>query len=412
MLPPYTFTRARSDERPAATQSPARMPTLPIEYRYDDNTMKHTYHIGLDVHAEKTAIAYAGADGSLEFHGSCASSNLTVERTLRKLAAKLGTELKDLKVCYEAGPTGFVLARRLMELGVEVTVVAPSLIPQRAGERVKTDTRDALKLARLHRAGELKPIHIPDSEDEAIRDVCRARTDAVDDLRRAKQRLGAFLLRNGHHYTGKSKWTAAHMRYLRELDQPCPVQRIVLEEYLQAIDGIHRRIARLEAHMEERLDTWQRKAEVAATMALKGFRTVGGMIIMSELGDLRRFDHPCKLMGYLGLVPGEHSSGSTRRQGSITKCGNSHVRWMLIESAKAYRVPEKVSKELSKRQDGIPRAIKELSWRAQNRLCKKYRRMRARGLHENKITAAIARELCSFLWELHVKILPANPIIR
>ncbi len=374
--------------------------------------MKHTYHIGLDVHAKNTSIACAGCDGSLEYYGACASSNLSVERTLRKLATRIGAEFQSLKVCYEAGPTGFVLARRLMQLGLEVTVVAPSLIPQRAGERIKTDTRDALKLARLHRAGEIKAIHIPDATDEAIRDLCRARTDAVDDLRRAKQRLDAFLLRNGHRYTGKSNWTAAHLRYLRELELACPVQKIVLEEYLQAVDFVHERIARLEKHMEEQLDTWQRKAEVAATMALKGFQMIGGMIVASELGDLRRFEHPRQLMGYLGLVPGEHSSGGTRRQGSITKCGNAHVRWMLIESAKAYRLPEKVSKELSKRQEGIPRAIRELSWRVQNRLCKRYRRLRARGLHENKVTAAIARELCAFLWELHVRILPANPIVR
>lgn len=372
--------------------------------------MKTIYHIGLDVHKDTVAIAWAGSDGALEYHGTCTSSNLAVERALRKLAARFGTQLRALKVCYEAGPTGFVLARRLIELGVEVAVVAPSLIPQRPGERIKTDTRDALKLARLHRAGELKPIHIPDVSDEAIRDVCRARTDASEDMRRAKQRLGAFLLRNGHHYTGKSTWTAAHMRYLRELVLAHPAQKIVLEEYLTAIAAAHERIERLEAHMEELLDRWQRKAEVAAVMALKGFRTVGGMIIAAELGDLRRFEHPRQLMAYLGLVPREHSSGHSRRLGAITKCGNSHVRWMLIEAAKSYRLPEKVSSALAKRQEGVSRAIKELSWRAQNRLCKKYRRMRARGLHENKAATAIARELCAFLWELQVKVLPAKPV--
>lgn len=374
--------------------------------------MNTTYHIGLDVHAKTTAIAWAGPHGSLEYHGSCASSNLSVERTLRKLAAKLGTEFQSLKICYEAGPTGFVLARRLIGLGVDVTVAAPSLIPQRAGERIKTDTRDALKLARLHRAGELTPIHIPDADDEAIRDVCRARTDAVDDLRRAKLRLGAFLLRQGHTYSGKSKWSAAHLRYLRELRLTHPAHKIVLEECLLAIDHAAGRVARLEKHMEELLGTWQRKAEACAVMALKGFQTVGGMIVTSELGDLRRFGHPRQLMGYLGLVPGERSSGGTRRQGSITKCGNSHVRWLLIESAKSYRLPEKVSRALSKRQEGQPRAVRELSWRAQTRLCRRYRRLRARGLHENKITVAIARELCAYLWELHMKVLPAGAGVR
>jgi transposase len=385
---------------------------LPIELRTDDNTMKDTYYIGLDVHAKTVAIAWAGPGNALEYYGTCASSNRSVDSTLRKIAGKLGTEFKDLRVCYEAGPTGFVLARHLIKLGLDVTVVAPSLIPQRAGERIKTDTRDALKLARLHRAGELKPIHIPDANDEAIRDVCRARTDASDDLRRAKQRLGAFLLRNGHTYTGKCKWTPGHFRYLRELALPCPVQKIVLEEYLQAVDLAEDRIARLEKHMEEQLQTWQRRAEVAATMAMKGFKMVGGMIIASELGDLRRFEHPRQLMGYLGLVPGEHSSGGTRRQGAITKCGNAHVRWMLIESAKAYTKPAKVGLDLTRRQEGIPRAIKELSWRAQNRLGMKYRKLAARGVHVNKAITAIARELCAFLWELHVKVLPAHPIAR
>jgi transposase len=372
--------------------------------------MKPIYHIGLDVHAKTVAVAVAEPSGGLEFYGNSSASNLSVERALRKIATKLGTDLSALKICYEAGPTGFVLARRLLQLGLDVTVVAPSLIPVKAGERIKTDTRDALKLARLHRAGELKHIHIPDATDEAIRDVCRARTDATDDLRRAKLRLGSFLLRSGHHYTGKSKWTPAHLRYLRELELNSPVQKIVLEEYLLAIDAATHRIDRLEKHMQELLQTWQRKTQVAALMAIKGFQIVGGMIIASELGDLRRFDHPRQLMGYLGLVPGEHSSGAKRRQGAITKCGNSHVRWMLIESAKAYRFPEKVSKELSQRQHNIPEAIRALSWRTQNRLCKKYRRMRARGLHENKTTTAIARELCAFIWELYVKVLPHHPI--
>jgi transposase len=370
--------------------------------------MKKTYHIGLDVHKETVAIAWAGPKGEPEFHGKCAASNLSVERTLRRLAKTLGTEYKELKVAYEAGPSGFVLARRLVQTGLEVTLVAPSLIPRKAGERVKTDKRDAVKLARLHRAGELKPVHIPDAVDEAVRDVCRARTDAVDDMRRAKQRLSSFLLRNGHNYSGKSKWTQAHLNYLRNLQLASPAHRIVLEEYLQAVDAAEERVKRLETHMNELLETWERKAEVAAVMGLRGFQTVGAMIIVSELGDLARFEHPRQLMGYLGLVPGEQSSGSRRRQGAITKTGNSHARWMLLESARAYRQPPLVGPPLSRRQEGLPRAVKELSWRAQQRLCRKYHRMRARGLHENKIMTAVAREICAFLWELQTKCGPGK----
>lgn len=365
--------------------------------------MNDTYYIGLDVHKDTVSIGWAKPTGDPEFHGTCGSSNPNVERVLRRLARNVGAEFQRLKVAYEAGPTGFVLARHLMRLGLEVTVVAPSLIPQKSGERIKTDKRDALKLARLHRAGELKPIHIPDASDEAIRDVCRARTDATDDLRRTKARLSAFLLRNGHNYPGKSKWTQAHLRYLRELKLATPAHKIVLEEYLQAVDAGEDRIARLDRHMDALLETWDRKTEVAATMGLRGFQTCGAMIIASELGDLRRFEHPRSLMGFLGLVPGEYSTGSRRRQGSITKCGNAHARWMLVEAAWTYRHPPKVSKYLTQRQEGLAREVKELSWRAQNRLAHKYRKLRARGVHENKIVVAVARELAAFLWELHAR---------
>ena len=361
--------------------------------------MKKTYHIGIDLHAQTAAIAWAGPNGQLEYHGTCSATIKSTERTLRKLAKSFGVEFKELKVCYEAGPTGFVLARRLKDLGVDVTVVAPSQIPQRAGERVKTDRRDALKLARLHRAGELKPIHIPDQEDEMVRDLCRARTDAVDDLRRIKQQLTAFLLRNGHRYTGRTNWTAAHLRYLRHLELPAGL-RLVLEEYLHALDAAHSRVERIEAHMQERLETWQRRSEVEQVMGLKGFQLVAAMTMVSELGDLRRFEHPRQLMAFLGLVPGEHSSGGTRRQGAITKCGNGHARWMLVEAAKAYRTTPNVSAQLTTRQEGLSREVRELSWRAQNRLCKRYRRLKARGLHENKAAIAVARELSAFLWEL------------
>jgi transposase len=363
--------------------------------------MNHTYYIGLDVHKETVAVAWAGPEGQPQFHGNCASSLRTVEDTLRRLAKKLGTGFKELKVTYEAGPTGFVLARRLRQLGIAVTVVAPSLIPRGAGERIKTDRRDALKLARLHRAGELTAVHIPDGTDEAIRDLCRARTDAVDDMHRAKRRMSSFLLRNGHHYTGKGKWGTAHLKWLREVPFAEPAQKVVLEEYIRTIEQATASVARLEAHMEQLLANWERRNEVAAVMALKGFKTVGAMIIVSELGDLGRFSHPRQLMGFLGLVPGEHSSGGKRRQGGITKCGNNHARWMLVEAAHSYRLPPKVSAQLTERQHGQSREIKELSWRAQNRLSGKYRKLVARGLHRNKAVTAVARELAGFLWELH-----------
>jgi len=364
--------------------------------------MNKTYYLGLDVHSEKNAIAYA-LEGSREqatYYGSCGASVPNTEVTLRRLAKKLGVNFKDLKVCYEAGPTGFVLARRLIHLGLECIVIAPTKTERKPGEKVRTDRRDAKKLAKLFRNGDLTAVYIPPASDEAVRDVCRARTDAVDDLSRTKLRLKAFLLRNGYRPQG-ANWSQKYMRYLRELVLADPNQKIVLEEYLQAIDTGIERVARLEAKMFALLEEWEWKPVVEALMAFKGFKEVAAMITISELGDLTRFQHPRQLMGFLGLVPSEETTGTRRRQGGITKCGNSHARWLLIESAQAYRSSPKVSANLSKRQEGQSGAVKELSWRAQNRLSGRYRRLKARGKRENKVIVAVARELCAFIWELH-----------
>jgi len=285
-------------------------------------------------------------------------------------------------------------------MGYDVIVIAPSLIPTKSGDRVKTDKRDAKKQARLLRSGDLTAVHIPEESDEVLRDLCRARTDAVDDRTRGKHRLSAFLLRNGHHYTGRSNWTEAYRRYLRELVLIDPIQKLVLEEYLQALDGAEQRVSSIEDHMRLRLRDWARRGFVEALQGLKGFEMVASMVVASELGDLTRFSHPRKLMDYLGLVSCEDSSGPRRRQGAITKCGNSHVRWMLVEIAHSCRVAPKVSKHLSKRQEGLPRAVKVVSWTAQKRLHKRYLRLKMRGLHENKIMVAIARELAAFVWEI------------
>ena len=359
------------------------------------------YYIGLDVHKSTISIAYAAADGSAPvFYGKTAGNNLSVERALTKLRKKLGVEKEDLRICYEAGPTGFVLARRLIQLHYDCIVIAPSKIPQKAGDKVKTDKKDSKKLARLLRAGELDAIHIPTATDEAVRDLCRARTDAVQARRRAKKQLLGFMLRNGMAYTGKTNWTQSHLNYIRKAAMPDPVQQIVLEEYIMEIDALEERVARLFAHMEEQLELWDREPMVRALMALRGFQIVTAMTLIAELGDLDRFESPRQLMGYLGLVPGEDSSGTKRRQGSITKTGNTHARWMLVESANAYEYKEMVSPALSKRQDGQIREVKVLSWRAQTRLCYRRRRLSARKLARNKVTIAIARELCGFIWEL------------
>jgi transposase len=367
--------------------------------------MKRTYYIGLDVHKDTIAIAYArdGREQAVYF-GQCGGSNLAAERALRRLAKKLGVALQDLHVCYEAGPTGFTLARRLRQLGVHCVVMSPSKTERKPNEKIKTDKRDALNIAKLFRNGDLTEVRVPPALDEAVRDVCRARTDASDDLSRAKQRLNSFLLRNGFRYSGKARWTPAHMRYLRELTLPDLAQKIVLEAYLQAIDIGLERVNQLAEKMKDLLPGWEWEPVVRALMACKGFKEVAAMTLISELGDLRRFDNPRKLMAFLGLVPGESSSGSKRRQGGITKCGNSHARWMLVECSQHYRKAPKISAALSGRQEGQPREVKELSWRMQHRLHKRYVKLKARGKRENKALIAVARELSAFIWELQNKL--------
>ncbi len=362
--------------------------------------MKIKLYLGLDVHKDSITIAIAmgGRNGEVRLYGTISNDLQALEKVLRKIARAHGGAV--LEVCYEAGPCGFGIARRLAQLKIACVVVAPSMTPTRSGDRVKTHKRDARKLARLLRAGELTAIYIPEATDEAMRDLCRARTDAVDDRRRTRHRLKGFLLRHGYHYQGKSAWSAAHERYLRELVLPHPAMKVILEEYLQGIAAAGERIERCEAGMGELLEKWRLKPAVEALMAMKGFQTVAAMILVSELGEVHRFGHPRQVMAYLGLVPTENTSSDKRRQGRITKCGNAHVRWLLVECAQHYATPPKVSAHLSRRQEGQSREVRAISWRAQHRLHHRYTRLLARRLQRNKAMVAIARELCGFIWEL------------
>jgi transposase len=369
--------------------------------RTDNHTMKAiTLHLGLDVHKDSITLALAepGPKGEIRLFGTITNDLHALQKALSRLRkAHPGARLE---VAYEAGPCGFVIARRLQQLNVPCLVAAPSLIPKQPGAPFKTDKRDARTLARLLRAGELTGVYIPEPTDEAIRDLCRARTDAVDDQRRSRFRLKAFLLRHGYRYQGKANWSQPHMRYLRELVLPHPAMKTILEEYLQGIDAAQARVQRIEDNLETLLESWRLKPAVQALMAFRGFQLVAAMITVSELGDIHRFEHPRQLMTYLGLVPTEASSGPRQRRGAISRCGNGHQRWLLIECAEHYALPPKISKELSRRQEGQSQAVRELSWKAQNRLHRRFMKLLARRLQRNKAKVAIARELCGFIWAL------------
>lgn len=358
-----------------------------------------TLYIGLDVHKDSIVIAIAEPDrNGIRTFGTITNDLQALEKALHRIRkAHPGAHLE---VAYEAGPCGFVIARRLKQLKVPCLVAAPSLIPKKPGSPFKTDKRDACTIARLLRAGDLTGVYVPEPTDEAIRDLCRARTDAVDDHRRCRHRLKAFLLRHGYRYQGKANWSQPHMRYLRELVLPHPAMKAILEEYLQGIDAAHQRVQRIEESMLSLLQGWRLKPAVDALMAFRGFQLVASMITVSELGDIHRFEHPRQLMTYLGLVPTESSSGPHQRQGPISRCGNGHQRWLLTECAEHYAMPPKVSKELSRRQEGQPDSVRQLSWKAQNRLHLRFMKLLGRRLQRNKAKVAIARELCGFIWAL------------
>jgi transposase len=299
-----------------------------------------TGFVGLDAHAESTAIGFAEAGRAApRFVGTVGSKRSELTKTL----AKLG-EPGSLLIVYEAGPCGYELFRELTAAGYQCEVIAPSKIPKKPGERIKTDQRDALKLASLARAGELVAVTIPDERDEAIRDLSRARVDAVRARLKARQQLKALLLRHGRRYAGKTSWTAAHERYMAEISFAHPAQDIAFAEYRQMVGDGEARVQRLTQALRQQVETWRMRPVVDAIMTLRGLDLVGATTVVAELGDLKRFAHPRELMGYVGLVPSEHSTGSTRRLGEITKTGNSHVRRVLIEAAWNYRFQDRISR--------------------------------------------------------------------
>jgi transposase len=354
-------------------------------------------YVGLDVHKEAIVVAIAedGIRGAAGEYGRIANTATALDRLMRKLADG-GARLR---FCYEAGPCGYGIQRHVSKRGHECVVVAPSLIPRRAGDRVKTDRRDAASLARLHRAGELTSVWVPDPRHEAMRDLVRARLDAVHALRRARQQLSGFLLRQGCHY-GRPAWTRLHRRWLSGLKFEQAVHHLVLEDYIQAIEAAEARRDRLTAQIEAMLPEWTLAPVVAALQTMRGMALVNAATLIAELGDLSRFADPRQLMAYLGLVPSEHSSGASVKRGNITKAGNSAARRLLIEAAWCYRFPARVSRELLLRQENQPKLIRDIAWKGQVRLCARYRRLARTGKPANVVTAAIARELTGFIWAI------------
>jgi transposase len=357
----------------------------------------NSIYVGLDVHKATIAAAVArGIQGEVTYYGEIENTPAAV----RKLVKRLSPNGEVLSVCYEAGPCGYGLHRELTALGHDCAVVAPSLIPRKAGERLKTDRRDALMLARLHRAGELTPVWVPDQEQEAVRDLSRAREDMKGIELKARQRLGAFLLRHGRVYEGKSRWTVAHWRWLEQLKCVNPVQQLVLQEYVDAVKEAQRRVTGLESQMHGVLKDWSLGPVAEALMALRGVSLITAVTTLAELGDITRFDSPRELMGYLGLVPSEHSSGSTRRQGGITRTGNGHVRRVLVEAAWNYRFPARKTRCIERRAEKTSEQVQALAWQAQKRLCGRYQSLMRTGKEKKLVTTAVARELAGFIWAI------------
>ena len=361
--------------------------------------------LGLDVHAETIAVAVAEPDGEVRSLGTIANR----EESIRKLIKKLGAP-EHLRACYEAGPTGYVLYWQLTQLGVECAVVAPTLVPTKAGDRVKTDRRDALKLARSHRSGDLTAVWVPDGDSEAVRDLVRAREAAEQDQLRARHRLAKFLLRMGRRpVVGMKAWTEPYMAWVRQVQFQRPAQQATLQDYLHEIDHMAARVKRLEQAITEavKLAPPQVQEVVKGLQALRGIAEISAVTIVAELGQISRFDTARQLMGYSGAVPSEDSSGKRKQRGSITKTGNAHLRRIVVEAAWSYRHRPAIGPRLRKRQEEVPEPIKEIAWKAQVRLSKRYTRLAA-GKDQRKIITAVGRELLGFIWAIGVKVEAAS----
>lgn len=356
--------------------------------------------VGLDVHKETIvwSVAEPGR-GEPQFGGEIQNRPGKIAKLVEKLNKQYGGQL--LLWCYEAGPCGYVLHRHLLDLGQDCQVVAPSKIPKNAGDRIKTDRRDSMNLARLLRNGDLHPVWVPDLEQESMRDLTRAYGDIKQQQKKARQQLSAFLLRHGCRYTtGRSHWTKSYYRWLEDQKLATPIQQVVLQEYVNCVKEADERLRGMKTLLEKALPEWSMAPLIYSLKALRGINTLAAMIIISELGDISRFESPKQLMGFLGLVPSEHTSGPKRRQGSITLAGNGHVRRVLVESAWCYRFQARKTAHLQRKEAGASDQAKAIAWKAQKRLCGRYRTLTQAGKNTKLVCVAIARELVGFIWDV------------
>jgi len=365
-------------------------------------------YVGIDTSKLRNAVAIAegGRQGEVRYFGEIDNTLAAVRRLVKKLSGKHAR----LTFCYEAGPTGYGLYRQIREFGHECMVVAPSLIPKKAGDRVKNNRRDATALAKLLRAGELTEVWVPDERHEAMRDLTRARQAAVADLRSKRQQTMALLLRLGRPYAGKTTWGKTHWVWLRSQPFAHPEQRIVFEEMLLAVRQAQERIERLEEAIRAAVPEWSLAPVVTALMALRGIDLVSATAFLAEIGDLSRFRTPRELMGYLGLVPSEHSTGDTIKRGPITKAGNRRARRVLVESAWSYRFPPRVGRTKQARVGAALRPVRDIAWKAQTRLYARYRALIRNGKPKTVAITALARELAGFIWAVsrEVTLAPAD----
>ena len=367
--------------------------------------------VGFDTSKLRNAVAIAegGRDGEVRFFGEIENTAEATAKLVRKLAGKY----ERLTFCYEAGPTGYGLYRQITGLGHGCNVVAPSLVPKKPGDRVKTNRRDAVSLAKLLRAGELTAVWVPDEGHEAMRDLTRARDTAVNDLRAKRQQVSALLLRLGRHYPHKrTTWTKAHMNWLASQKFAYPQQRFVFEEMMLAMRQAQERLTRLEDAIRGAVPEWSLAAVATALMAMRGIDLISAATLLAEIGDLSRFRTPHELMGYLGLVPSEDSTGDTVRRGSITKAGNGRARRMLVECSWSYQHPPRVGAHKQHKVDAAPPAVREIAWKAQCRLHKRYRALIRRGKLKTVAITAVARELAGFIWAINREITTAGGAAR